>query len=1045
MPPLMTHQYPVVASVDPAIKDAFQSFGTVKPSPTQCISPFLIGACALDDVQLIAEGMALLAGARLDSADPAVSLEETEGVVEVLGAYTGEVAAAVGFAAPNLIRDASAALANIARMSEAYTKAVGGSGGMELYLGWLQATEDEHTVAPICELLSEVIWDTDHLEKFLELGGLPMIKTVLQTEGTSPRRLENALQIIVTMSQSDNEEARKQFVSAGLIELLVSVMGGHKTQNSAVVHSRAGHALHHLLSHDTKGDHRKAMVKAKIVDTLLACLMPRVTTPQSAETVGGLMTELIYSAPEKDSVAASLLGGLPRLLFVFQEYPTRAPTLTVFMQVVASLCATKEAKEAVVDAELVEAVVQAMLEHPDAVRLQEQACRTLCEVSRGEDNENVKAYMADVLEDSFYHGFNLIELILKAIKDYVDDLNFVEAACSASWSVAYKNAKMKTKAAEAGVFDILKKVIDYHKNEPEVLPHCFGAISNLCANHEPNQKTAATSGVIKECMECLEMYQEHPMMCVTILNTLKSITVNQDDNLDKLEDQSCSTMQDEEGEPLGSTAMIQQITEMFGGTKDETDKKIVKLTEFLDKMIVDRHELIEAKKKKADAGKIPMCEFLEEQDHALKALNDDEKSKVVKKGMLMAQHKGDKFPNLNLCVLTNHEIVFYDDPEVSKTLTPLFTYQIPLFQTLTDEAFPMEFETMNKEVASIEAFTETEADGWHQALMEIQPERNTAVQVVDSNHKKKLPRTIVWQHDVFYIYMGKPGKMIVRRAFMCEGLTNLGVRGKEFTLTEAAHGDQWIFECKDDEEALDWMEFIQTKLSEKLEKIAEKARQAGTKADAKEAASAAALAAKEKKQAEECWFEEESDRRLLLLMAGDEAQEEGDVMDEFEIMEKKALVESQQRQRDATLRSQMEEKLREKEEQKSAAKKDKKDLRAYIDALKKELEAADTELAELREANGPLHKELDTVKKERMDAEMDYVEMKKEFNTLLGGKLGAVLEGFDFEAMERNKAEAMIGMEIEEEQAKQQALDDAAMAGGYEGRNALASLRDQHL
>ena len=42
-------------------------------------------------------------------------------------------------------------------------------------------------------------------------------------------------------------------------------------------------------------------------------------------------------------------------------------------------------------------------------------------------------------------------------------------------SVAFKNAKMKTKAAEAGVFDILKQVIDYHINEPVVLPHwnCF--------------------------------------------------------------------------------------------------------------------------------------------------------------------------------------------------------------------------------------------------------------------------------------------------------------------------------------------------------------------------------------------------------------------------------------------------------------------------------------------------------------------------------------------------------------------------------------------
>mgnify|MGYP004362085735 CR=1 FL=1 len=119
--------------------------------------------------------------------------------------------------------------------------------------------------------------------------------------------------------------------------------------------------------------------------------------------------------------------------------------------------------------------------------------------------------------------------------------------------------------------------------------------------------------------------KDHPMMCVTILNTLKSITVNQDDNMDKYEDQEANP-------DMSSVELIKEISETFGHSKDELDKSIIKLTDFLDKMIETRHELIEAKRKKADAGKIPMCEFLEEQDHALKALADDEKVKVVKKG-----------------------------------------------------------------------------------------------------------------------------------------------------------------------------------------------------------------------------------------------------------------------------------------------------------------------------------------------------------------------------------------------------------------------------
>jgi hypothetical protein len=1046
MPPLVTHQYPVVASVDPEIKDAFQSFGQLKASKHQCISPFLIGACALDDAQLIAEGLGLLAETVMDPADPAVSLEETEGIVEVLGSYRAEVAAVPGFGAPTLIRDAAAALANIARLGEEYTKTVGGSGGVDLFLNWLQASAaDEHTVASVCLLLSEIVWDADHLAEFVSKDGISMIKSVLEADGTSPIRLENALQVLVAISQSQNKDTRKAFVSAGMIELLLAVMGGHKTQNSAIVHTRAGLALHHLLANDTeKGAHRKAMVSNGIAECLLSCLMPRVTTAESAETVGALMTELVYTAGEKDPVAASIRGELHRIQFVFAEYPEQAQTLTVYMGVIASLCVSKDYKEAIVEAELIEAVVTAMLEHPESVRLQEQACRTLCEVTRGEDNEEVKDYMADILEDSFHHGFNLIELILDAIKNFVDDLNFVEAACSASWSVAYKNSKMKTKAAEAGVFDILKQVIDYHINEPEVLPHCFGAISNLCANHEPNQLTAATSGIIGECVKCLEMYKDHPMMCVTILNTLKSITVNQDDNMDKYEDQQTSLVGADDA-PMSVVDMVKQISETFGGTKDEMDKSIVKLTDFLDKMIETRHDLIEAKKKKADAGKIPMCEFLEEQDHALKALADDEKVKVVKKGMITAQHKGDKFPSLQLCVLTRHQITFYDDPEVSKTLTPMFEYDLPLFSSLTDEAFPMEFETMNKEVASIEAFTENEADTWHSALKEMQPERDAAVQVVDANHKKKLPRTVIWQNDVLYIYMGKPGKMVVRRAFAAQDLSEIEAADKEFKFTEAAHGDVWTCECKSAEDAASWAEFIQEKVAAKLDALAAKDALAGSKAESKEHAEAAALLAKEKKEAEECWIEEEADRRLLQMMANDEALEDDDGMAEFERMETEAAIEEQARKREAELRAQREAEQLAKDEAKQKAKADKKDLRAYIDALKKELAETNQELDTLRETNAPLHKQVDEEKKARMDTEQDYIDMKKEFDKLLGGRLGAVLDGFDFEAMERNKAESQAFMADESEAAKSAAMHDAARAGARSGLDTLDALRAQHL
>ena len=74
-------------------------------------------------------------------------------------------------------------------------------------------------------------------------------------------------------------------------------------------------------------------------------------------------------------------------------------------------------------------------------------------------------------------------------------------------------------------------------------------------------------------------------------------------------------------------------------------------------------------------------------------------------------------------------------------------------------------------------------------------------------------------------------------------------------------------------------------------------------------------------------------------------------------------------------------------------------------------------------------------------AKVEY--MKKEFDKLLGGRLGAVLEGYDFDAMERNKAEAEADME--EQQAllkKEQAMHDDRR-GAAAGRDALDGVRSQ--
>ena len=464
------------ASLNPDIKEQFQSFGSVKGSTKLSLSPFIICACAMEDPQLISEGMALVADAFLTSKAPGLTEEVIEGVVDVLKTYTGEMAAAQGFQAPNIVRNAAAGLANVASIGEAYRRAAGSEGAVELYLDWLVNALDEHAVSAVCSILSEVCKNGNNRAEFLEQNGLSVITRVLKTGGAVPERFENALAVIVALCQAPDKAAHKALMKAELIPLILQVMVAHKTANSSLSHQRGATALHWLLQHDNReghGKYRSAMVDSDITRVLLSCLMPRVTTSDSADVIGLLLTDLLHTAaPEGDSIPADLIAeGLPKISFVMSEFLHVPSTLTIYMGVIAGLCSSTENKAAIQKAELIESVVTAMLEHDDDVRMEEQACRTLCEVSRGE--ESVKDYMADVLEDSFFHGFNLIETILDSVANYVEDVDYIEAACSASWSVAFKNAKMKTKAAEAGVFETLSKVIKVHMNQPDVLPHCF--------------------------------------------------------------------------------------------------------------------------------------------------------------------------------------------------------------------------------------------------------------------------------------------------------------------------------------------------------------------------------------------------------------------------------------------------------------------------------------------------------------------------------------------------------------------------------------------
>jgi hypothetical protein len=971
----------VSAVVDPDLKEQFQNFGSVKSSESQCLSPFIICACAQEDPQLMAEGLGLLSSCALNTKSPGISIEEAQSLIDVLLGFGGETVSAADFVAPKLVQNAASGLANVAAIGSEYRQAIGTSKSIELFLGWLQAPRDEYSAAAVCSVLAELCKEDTCRGDFLTKNGLAAVMNVLATEGKCPARFENALQVIVVLCMSDDDTAHQQIVSAQTIELLLQVMASHKTSNSAAIHQQGATALHWLLQHDGSGSHRTVMMECDVARVVLSCLVPRVTTSESADIIGELLVTLLATALEQDTLATDLLDGLAKIRYVMLAFLTVPSTQTVYMGAIAGLCVSPDHKKAIMEAELIESVVTAMLEHPEDVRLQEQACHTLCDISRSADS--IRDYMADVLEDSFYFGFNLIQTIVEGLKSFVEDLDFVEAACSASWSVAIRCPKMKTKAADAGVFEIMAKVIQVHQQQPDILAHCFGAISNLVANHDPNKIAAGSSGMIKQAIECLYIYQREPVLCRSILTTLQGMMEKQEDNMDRFEDE-------------GGIEIIAAITAIFKGARDETAAEVAEKADVLTSIISERAENIAEKKKKADAGKMSVVEFREQQDHPLKALTDAEKTTIVQKGLMMVQHKDQKQPMMQLCILYKHELVCFEDPERSKTMKPLATYHLALFTSLQinpKNAKKFSFETLNKSGAIMNPSTVTEAKVWFETLRGLQPTKSAMVQAAD--RKKNQSRYIAWQSDVLFMLGEHKKEWTVRRAYMAKDIKDIRSGAKELEFTESVHGDTWKFLLKDTKEPAAWATFLTDEAEAIVAKLEHEAQQLAEKESIVATADREAESLRLRQQAEEAWFDEEADRRLIALMVADESVEEQEAMHEFHRMETEAALEEEARKAEQELREKRKiERLKRDEERQKAldSRASQKDLRDYIDALKEELAATRKQIDTLKEKNAPLQNELDDTIRKRESITLDYVARKKDFDKLVGGRLGHVSE-----------------------------------------------------
>jgi hypothetical protein len=221
--------------------------------------------------------------------------------------------------------------------------------------------------------------------------------------------------------------------------------------------------------------------------------------------------------------------------------------------VIASIAVSPAVKTKLTEAKLLDCIIVAMNRFQDNVQLQEQSCRGITTISKGV--ESIKEYLA-VRQDEL----GVVEAINFALTEFHAEEHLVEAGCSAVWSVAFKNVRMKNRAGEAGVFGTVMDLIREHVGNVDILPHAFVAIGNLSANHAPNQAICGQAGVVELCLEMIPLHARpemvgnntHSTIVFTILSCLNAVMAEQSDNIGKFVD-------------TGGVAIVQQATSVHKG------------------------------------------------------------------------------------------------------------------------------------------------------------------------------------------------------------------------------------------------------------------------------------------------------------------------------------------------------------------------------------------------------------------------------------------------------------------------------------------------
>jgi len=873
---------PIALSVNLQERESIVAFGQLEQSTSASLGPLLASVVSEQRTPLINASLALVVKSEDVPSEFNVSAATVRALVVALIA-TEELPEV-------LVENAVLSFSTFAGLGDEFREAVGANGGIELIMGWLtlgsadgQLSTNDKIVQGVCSALAALCSLESNAQAVKKLKKLKLVVDMLRDTHGDEGRLDVAVTLLARLSRTlppqetkhetkkssvsmetnsnakkgsqkfsanvaaktsipatlgsfaegDEEEEEEEpeevedpsivpdLIEAGAVAAVLSAM---KEVQSAGFCSQACRLLYFV---GLDNQYMQSMVDGDVYNVLHACILEQ-SSRAAVESIAAVLLQHLQSAQLKTAAAdfwcGQCLNAMQRQMAIFKS---SISTQKLFFAIVAALSTSDENKAMMRTTHIIARTVMTMAMHSEDSGVQEQGCFALCAVCRG--SEANRDFLSKHLDE-----FDAMAVIASALRRFADVPEVIEAGCSAVWSIAVRNVKMKQLAAERGVLRFLPSlVLQYGDERPlQRLPHIFNAINNLCVNHAPNQLAVGDTDLLKVILTTISKVKSDKvsvymgcsaclaMVCGSLSNTRHFVSHGGVELCEALL-----------AAPVARSTNVQTVV-----------KSLLIEVEGLEKHKVDKKRGVG--RRMSTGGRKSRLEEAEAEDSIGDYLDPEETRTVVKQTLGTVRHDKKKDAARELIVLRKHSLDFYPDPDgpKRKTTNALDSLQLPLLLSADvvdhDGAKQISLRRKDKpkEEILIELASDAELKEWKDLLTSLMPGMTGLLSATDG--AEMLQRYVSWQNGCWTVWGAKHYK--IKRMFHVGKLKESAVdeavaSGNTFSIHETVKGNWYRYVAEDADKAKEWSEFVATHIKEHTEKAA-----------AAEAARIASMAASER-------------------------------------------------------------------------------------------------------------------------------------------------------------------------------------------------------